>query len=92
MPQISSFEEFYDKIEEAIFQKLHYTSTNKQFYQEKFSAEDGSLAVIFCNPDIIEEVSSSKLMYVDASFKIDTTEDFKYQLVTVLVWIDDSVC
>lgn len=71
---------------------MHFTHNNQQFYQEKFSCEeDGSLAVVFSNLQVIQEISDSKIMYVDASFKIDTCEEFKYQLITVLVWIDDSV-
>lgn len=90
-PRITSFEEFYDKIESECYEKLHFTNTNKQFYQERFYTEDGCMAVVFCNTDIIETISHCTLMYVDASFKIDTFEDFKYQLLTVLVWMDDSV-
>lgn len=91
LPRITSFEEFYEKIEDECFEKLHFTNSNKQFYQERFRTEDGCMAVVFCNTDILESVSHSTLMYVDASFKIDTYEHFKYQLVTVLVWVEDSV-
>jgi hypothetical protein len=89
-PPIYSFEQFYELIENDEFQKLHFTHSNKQFYQEKFSSGDGSKAVIFANCDTIEQVSNSKIMYVDASFKIDTFEHFKYHLVTILVWVTDS--
>lgn len=91
IPPINSFDQFYNHIEDDAFQKLHFTHNGTQFYQDRFTAEDDSKAVIFANADIIEQVSYSNLMYIDASFKIDTSEDFKYQLMTVLVWIDDSV-
>ncbi|KAJ8922979.1 hypothetical protein NQ315_001527, partial [Exocentrus adspersus] len=89
-PPMSSFEQFYNSIEDDTFQKLHFTHNGVQFYQERFTAADGARAVVFANVDIIEQVSHSNLMYIDASFKIDTGENFKYQLMTVLVWIDDS--
>ncbi|XP_025837118.1 uncharacterized protein LOC108735060 isoform X2 [Agrilus planipennis] len=89
-PPINSFEDFYKHIEKDYFEKLHFTHSNQQFYQEKFHSDDGGMAIVFANSDVIQQLSDSKIMYVDASFKIDTHEDFKYQLVTVLVWIDDS--
>ncbi|KAJ8948023.1 hypothetical protein NQ318_003356 [Aromia moschata] len=79
---INSFEQFYDHIEEDAFQKLHFTHNGRQFYQEKFIGDDDSRAIVFANGDIIAQVWHSNLMYVDASFKIDTNEEFKYQLVT----------
>ncbi|GJQ81706.1 hypothetical protein Trydic_g9148 [Trypoxylus dichotomus] len=90
LPRITSFDKFYEKIEDECFEKLHFTNTNKQFYQERFCTDDGCMAVVFCNTDVVENIGHCTLMYVDASFKIDTLEDFRYQLVTVLVWIDDS--
>ncbi|KRT84220.1 zinc-finger associated domain containing protein, partial [Oryctes borbonicus] len=90
LPRITSFEKFYEKIEDECYEKLHFTNTNKQFYQERFCTDDGCMAIVFCNTDVVENIGQCTLMYVDASFKIDTFEDFKYQLVTVLVWIDDS--
>lgn len=90
-PVISTFDQFYDKIEDDIYKKLHFTHGSKQFYQEKFEAEDDSKAIVFANCETIEEVSYSKLMYVDASFRIDSTDQFKYQLVTILVWVEESV-
>lgn len=88
---VNSFEDFFSWIESETFEKLHFTHHNQQFYQEKYHvAEDSSMAVLFGNTEIIQMTSESKVMYVDASFKIDTNEDFKYQLVTVLVWVDDS--
>lgn len=92
VPHIKSFEQFYDMIENDCFEKLHFTHSGKQFYQEKFSADDGSLAILFSNVDDMDHISESTIMYVDASFKIETKENFKYQLVTVLVWIEESVC
>lgn len=89
-PQITSFQQFYDRIETDDFEKLHFTHSGQQFYQDKFTTDDGSFALVFCNAAILEQISDSEIMYVDASFKIDTEEDFKYQLVTVLVWLDDS--
>ncbi|KAI4455840.1 hypothetical protein MML48_8g00009394 [Holotrichia oblita] len=90
LPRITSFEKFYEKIEDECYEKLHFTNTSKQFYQERFCTDDGCMAIVFCNMEVIENITMCTLMYVDASFKIDTFEDFKYQLVTVLVWIDDS--
>ncbi|KAJ8975669.1 hypothetical protein NQ317_003168 [Molorchus minor] len=69
IPQLNTFEQFYDYIEEDVLQKLHFTHTGKQFYHEKFVADDGSMAVMFDNSEVIEEVASSKLMYVDASLQ-----------------------
>lgn len=91
LPRITSFEKFYEKIEDECYEKLHFTNTSKQFYQERFCTDDGCMAIVFCNMEVVENITMCTLMYVDASFKIDTFEDFKYQLVTVLVWIDDSV-
>ncbi|XP_018566110.1 uncharacterized protein LOC108907076 isoform X2 [Anoplophora glabripennis] len=90
IPPINSFDQFYNHVEDDAFQKLHFTHNGVQFYQERFTAEDDCKAVVFANADIVEQVSYGNLMYIDASFKIDTTEEFKYQLVTVLVWIEDS--
>ncbi|XP_044272549.1 uncharacterized protein LOC123016304 [Tribolium madens] len=89
-PPIYSFEQFFDQIENDEFQKLHFTHGHKQFYQERLTASDGGKAVIFANCETIEEISESKIMYVDASYKIDTSENFKYHLITVLVWISDN--
>lgn len=74
-----------------MFERLHFTHNGHQFYQERFATDDGGLALVFCNTAILDQVSESIIMYVDASFKIETEEDFKYQLITVLVWLDDSV-
>lgn len=90
-PQIKSFDEFYETIEEKRFEKLHFTYSNQQFYQEKFASSDGSRAVVFANKESITKYSYSKVMYVDSSFKIETIEDFGYYLVTVLVWVEESV-
>ncbi|RZC37429.1 uncharacterized protein BDFB_000543 [Asbolus verrucosus] len=90
-PGIHTFEQLYEFIENDDFQKLHFTYTNKQFYQERFMGSDGSKAVVFANCETIEQVSDSKIMYVDASFKIDTKENFSYHLVSILVWVSDSV-
>lgn len=91
IPHVESFNDFYNVIEDDALQKFQFTFTGKQFYQERFSVEEeGTKAVVFANVDTIKNVSNSKLMYVDASFRIDTSENFNYQLVTVLVWIDDS--
>ncbi|XP_971707.2 uncharacterized protein LOC660378 [Tribolium castaneum] len=89
-PPIYSFEQFFEQIENDEFQKLHFTHGHKQFYQERLTASDGGKAVIFANCETIEEISGSKIMYVDASYKIDTNEKFKYHLITVLVWISDN--
>lgn len=91
VPTISSFEEFFRNIETDAYQKLHFTHSYVQFYQDRFETDDGCMAVVFANWEVIRSVSTSKLMYVDASFKIDSTESYVYQLVTVLVWVDDSV-
>lgn len=91
MPHITSFQHFYEIIENDVFERLHFTHSGQQFYQERFSVDDESLALVFCNTAILDQLSDSKIMYVDASFKIETEEDFKYQLITVLVWLDDSV-
>lgn len=90
-PVVTSFEDFYHNIETDRFEKLHFTTNYTQFYQNKFETEDGAMAIVFANGDVINNVSDSKLMYVDASFKIETNENFSYQLVTVLVWVEDSV-
>ncbi|KAJ3653494.1 hypothetical protein Zmor_012743 [Zophobas morio] len=90
LPPIESFQHFFDIIENDELQKLHFTHTNAQFYQEKFASSDGSQAVVFANCETIEKISDSRIMYVDASFKIDTPEAFKYHLVSVLVWLTDS--
>lgn len=91
-PELESFDDFFDHIEEDTYQRLHYTCNNKQFYQERFSDENtNSKAIIFANCDVIRDVSYSNLMYVDASFKIESDDKFYYQLLTVLVWVDESV-
>lgn len=90
-PTISHFSQLYDLIETDAFSKVHFTHSNRQFYQEKLSAPDGTKAIMFANLDTISQLSHSSIMYVDASYKIDTKERFKYQLVTVLVWNDESV-
>ncbi|KAK5641797.1 hypothetical protein RI129_010344 [Pyrocoelia pectoralis] len=88
---VTSFEEFYRTIELETYDKLHFTHGSQQFYQEKFLIrEDSSMAVLFANVETIQMVTMSTVMYVDASFKIDTSEDFKYQLLTVLVWVEES--
>ncbi|CAH0563624.1 unnamed protein product [Brassicogethes aeneus] len=89
-PKIFTFDQFYDTIEHDVFKKLHFTHSGKQFYQEKFESEDGDKAVVFANCDIVDEVCGSKLMYVDASFRIDSVDSFDYQLVTTLVWVESS--
>lgn len=89
-PPIFSFDQFYDQIENDEFQKLHFTQGHKQFYQERLETGTGGKAVIFANCETIEEISESKIMYVDSSYKIDTTEHFKYHLITVLVWVTDN--
>lgn len=91
LPVIQSFQQFFSLIEEDNFQKLQFTNNGKQFYQEKFISDLNSQAVVFGNRSVIEQLSDSQLMYVDASFGIDTNEDFKYHLITILVWVDDSV-
>lgn len=90
-PMVRSFEELYKSIESERFEKLHFTLNCVQFYQEKFETECGGLAIVFGNRKVIEQTSGSKVMYVDASFKIESNESFSYQLVTVLVWVEDSV-
>ncbi|CAG9865450.1 unnamed protein product [Phyllotreta striolata] len=87
---ITSFDVLYNYIEDDSFQKYQFTLEGTQFYQERFSTEDNAKAIVFANLDIIEEMSDSDLMYIDASFRIETNEPFSYQLVTVLVWIDES--
>ncbi|VEN47876.1 unnamed protein product [Callosobruchus maculatus] len=84
---IYSFEKLAVDIEQDYMYKLQFTLTGKQFYQNQFTADD-SRAIVFANLDIVEELSSSKLMYVDASFKIDCSDNF--QLVTILIWLNDS--
>ncbi|CAH1967240.1 unnamed protein product [Acanthoscelides obtectus] len=84
-----TFEQLYKDIQTDIMYKLQFTLNGKQFYQNWFSSGD-SKAMLFANPDIVEELSSSQLLYVDASFKIDTSNQVKFQLVTVLMWISDS--
>lgn len=91
LPEIQTFQHFYNLIEEDIFQKLQFTQNGRQFYQEKFIYDQYIQALVFGNKHIIDQVSDSELMYVDASFRIDTNEDFKYHLITVLVWVDNSV-
>lgn len=91
MPTVHSFQQFYNVVETEAYERLHFTHSGHQFYQEKFSSEDGGLAVVFCNREILNQVSDSKIMYVDASFKIESEEDFAFQLVTALVWLEDSV-
>lgn len=91
LPVIQSFSQFFDLIEEDNFQKLQFTQNGKQFYQEKFTTAQNAQAIVFGNKDIIDQVSETQLMYVDASFRIDTSEDFKYHLITVLVWMENSV-
>lgn len=88
---VSTFEEFFESIETTRFERLHYTHNSHQFYQEKFATEDGAMAVLFANAHVLQQVSGSDLMYVDASFKIDSSESFRYQLVTLLVWMENSV-
>lgn len=90
-PVVRSFEDLHKHIESERFEKLHFTLNSIQFYQEKFETDCGGLAIVFGNRKVIEQTSGSKVMYVDASFKIDTSENFNYQLVTVLVWVEDSV-
>lgn len=90
-PTVRSFEELYKNIETERYEKLHFTLHSIQFYQEKFETDCGGLAIVFGNRKVIERVSGSKIMYVDASFKIDNNENYNFQLVTVLVWVDDSV-
>lgn len=91
-PELKTFDDFFDHIENDTFQRLHYTTNSKQFYQERFVDEaTDSKAIIFANCEVIRQLSDSKLMYVDSSFKIDSNDTFDYQLVTVLVWMDDSV-
>ncbi|KAF7281884.1 hypothetical protein GWI33_004085 [Rhynchophorus ferrugineus] len=89
MPSVHSFDEFYNTIENDVYYRIHFIDNQKQFYQDKFETTDGAKAVVFSNSDIIRQYSDSKLMFVDASFNIDT-EDFYYQLVTVLVWVHES--
>lgn len=91
-PIVRTFDELYKNIESERFEKLHFTLDSTQFYQEKFQSDDcSSLAIVFGNRKVIEQTSGSKIMYVDTSFKIDSNETFTYQLVTVLVWVQDSV-
>lgn len=87
---IKSFDDLYNYIEDDAFYKLQFTNFGAQFYQEKFTAEDNAKAIVFANANTIELMSESDLMYIDASFRIETEESFSYQLVTVLVWADDS--
>nr|CAI5859465.1 unnamed protein product [Callosobruchus analis] len=84
---IYSFEQLAEDIERDYMYKLQFTRTGKQFYQTQFMADDAR-AILFANLDIVKELSSSKLMYVDASFKIDCSD--KFQLVTVLIWLNNS--
>lgn len=90
-PIVRTFDELYKNIESERFEKLHFTLNSTQFYQEKFQTDCGSLAIVFGNRKVIEQTSGSKIMYVDTSFKIESNETFTYQLVTVLVWVQDSV-
>nr|CAH7764105.1 unnamed protein product [Callosobruchus chinensis] len=85
---IYSFEELASNIEQRYMYKLQFTLTGKQFYQNQFIADD-SRAILFANLEIVEELSTGKLMYVDSTFKIDYSN--KFQLVTVLIWLTDSV-
>lgn len=87
---ITSFDILCNHIEDDAYQKFQFTLEGAQFYQEKFTAEDNAKAIVFANLDTIEEMSDSELMYIDASFKIESGESFAYQLVTVLVWIEES--
>nr|XP_022906669.1 uncharacterized protein LOC111418369 [Onthophagus taurus] len=87
IPKISSFEQLFERIEDGAFERLHFTNDNKQFYQEKFSTENGAYAIIFSN---INKDVKSDLMYVDGSFQINNTESFEYHLITVLIWLDES--
>lgn len=90
IPPIPSFQQLFTKIEDDDFRKLQFTHDGKQFYQEKFTINLNSQAIVFGNKHIINQVSDSQIMYVDASFRIDTNEQFKYHLITVLVWVGDS--
>ncbi|XP_072382751.1 uncharacterized protein [Diabrotica undecimpunctata] len=87
---IQSFDELYNQIEDDSYYKLQFTNNGIQFYQEKFTSEDNAKAIVFANLDTIQMLSESDLMYIDASFRIETDEPFSYQLVTVLVWVEHS--
>lgn len=91
VPQVRSFQHFYNMIDKDECQKFQFTLSDVQFYQEKFKASDGSMAVVFANKETIDSVSDSKLMYVDASFNLGSKEPFDYHLMTVLVWVSQCV-
>lgn len=91
LPTIYNFDQFYDLIETDLFSKIHFTNSGQQFYQEKLTASDGNKAVIFANIESIEQLSDSTIMYVDSSYKIETKEGFNYQLITTLLWVEESV-
>ncbi|XP_050502723.1 uncharacterized protein LOC126882000 isoform X2 [Diabrotica virgifera virgifera] len=87
---IQSFDELYNQIEDDSYYKLQFTNNGVQFFQEKFTSEDNAKAIVFANLETIQMLSESDLMYIDASFRIETDEPFCYQLVTVLVWVEHS--
>lgn len=91
LPRICSFQQFYNVIDKDEYKNIQFTYSDVQFYQEKFKASDGAMGVVFANRETIDGASDSKLMYVDASFKLGNKESFDYHLMTVLVWVSQSV-
>ncbi|XP_066158983.1 uncharacterized protein [Euwallacea fornicatus] len=84
---VNSFDDFYNRIENDEFCKIQFTDKDIQFYLDRFETEDGGKAVVFGNEEILQKYCHSELMFVDASFYIES-ELFPYQLVTVMVWAD----
>lgn len=89
LPRLKSFDDFFSTIENSIYKKVHFTLNENQFYQEKFESGDGAKGVVFANSEVVNRYSDSKIMFVDASFYIET-DAFFYQVLTVLVWVYDS--
>ncbi|CAH1154714.1 unnamed protein product [Phaedon cochleariae] len=90
VPTVRSFEHLFNEIDKEAFEKFQFTFSGKQFFQEKITASDNTKAIIFANSHFVGEIMDSELMYVDASFNIDTNETFSYQLVTVLILVEDN--
>lgn len=88
-PSVNSFEDFYKRVDQDEFNKIHFTDNRAQFYRDKFETSDGGKAIAFGNEKVIRQYSYSKLMLVDASFYIEA-QVFPYQLVTVFLWVEQS--
>lgn len=93
VPSVINYMQLYDTIELESFARLQFTQTGKQFYQERLATSDDTAhAIVFCNTELVERLSTAQLMFVDASFRMDCKDEEtgEYCLVTVLLWVDDS--